>query len=301
MFTPENPLVISSSGLTAYLRCPKSFEFGYVERYRMPGKECMVAGVEFHHLMEMFVKGATEDELRQAASLGFFPHMFDVFDAFRHAKDGSFPRRESIIGSEEPLYTLLLPNVWLRTTFDLIWDDDGELTDDDYKTFEKDMNLNLGLDFQGRLFLTVLGKKFNTDRVKRRYRKVRRTAPGVPKNATEQKKADAGKPFESWSPEQCYHDYTLRLVPGEADRVWAEAQHWARKLLMDLETRTKDPNAGAFGRVVLSGVSPFTCGSCMYKTICTKDVLCGAINEVDLITEGIIIGEPVELPPELSK
>ncbi len=301
MYTESNPLVISSSGLAAYLRCPKSFEFGYVNRWRVPAKDVMQQGTEFHKLMEMLVKGATEDELLVAGSKGYFPDMYRVFKAYRAAKGHEFPRREALLGSEEPIYTKLLENVWLRTTFDLIWDDQGEITDDDYKTFEKDMNLNLGLDFQGRLFLTVLGKKFNTDRVKRRYRKVRRTCPGVPKNATEQKKADAGKPFDSWSPEQCYHDYTLRLVPGEADQVWRDAQHWARKLLFDLETRTKDPTSGAFGRVVLSGVSPFTCGSCMYKTICTKEVLCGVINEVDLITEQITIGEPVELPPELRK
>src|ERR1700678_1224605 len=233
-YTPENPLVLSSSALIAYGRCPHSFEISYLNGWRTKGKDCMVQGSAFHYLMQRLYQGASEDELREIGTSGEFPDMYEVFLAYRNFCGHKFPPKSSVLSIEEPLYTRLLPNVWLRCTFDRIWNDDGEITDDDYKTFDKAPSLDVSLDTQGRLFLVVLQNHYpEFSRFKRRYLNVRRMPPGVPKNATQQKLSDAGKPFESWSVDECYKDHTLRLIPGEAEIVWKEAQHRARKILFD--------------------------------------------------------------------
>ena len=299
-FTEDDPLVLSSSGLIAYGRCPKSFELGYVNRWRMRPKDCMSQGTEFHKLMEMLYKGASEDEISEAARAGEWPEMYDVFIAYRTHWGHKFPTREKVLSTEEPLYTRLLPNVWLRTTFDRIWNDDGEITDDDFKTFEKNMQLDLSLDTQGRLFLVVLQKQYTEfKRFKRRYLEVRRMPPFVPKNETQRKAQANGKPFESWGIDECYKDHTLRLIPGEADVVWKDAQHRARKILFDLETREKDPTAQVFDRVHLKGHSPYCCEGQICRTLCMKELVQGAVNEIDLITEGVTIEPPLTLPEGL--
>lgn len=298
-YTESNPLVLSSSALIAYGRCPKSFEIGYYNGWRTKGKDCMVKGTEFHYLMQKLYQGASEDELKSIGTTGEFPEMWDVFCAYRLHKGGTFPRPGAVLSVEEPLYTNLLPNVWLRTTFDRIWNDNGEITDDDYKTFDKAPSLDVSLDTQGRLFLCVLQKHYTDfSRFKRRYLNVRRMPPGVPKNTTQQKLADAGKPFESWSVDECYKDHTLRLIPGEAEVVWKEAQHRARKILFDLETRTKDPTAEVFDRVYLKGSSPYTCSGMTCRELCVKELVQGKINEIDLITCGVTVEPMPTLPKE---
>ena len=296
-YTESNPLVISSTAFIAFGRCPKSFELGYVDNYRMAGKSCMRAGSEFHYLMEKFYKGATEDELREIGANGEFPEMWEVFCEYRKRRGHTFPSPDSVLHTEEPLFTRLLPNVWLRCTFDRIWNDDGEITDDDYKTFEKAPSLDVSLDTQGRLFLCVLQKHFTEyTRFKRRYLNVRRMPPGVPKNATQQKLAAAGKPFDSWREDECYVEKTLRLIPGEADVIWKEAESRAEKILWSIDRRSKDPTSQPFDRVYLKGSSPYTCSQQICRSLCAKQITQGGLTEIDLIMEGVTINEPQTLP-----
>ena|ERR1700722_3832414 len=302
MFTESDPLVISSTALIAFGRCPKSYELGYVDRYRMAGKECMRKGSEFHYLMQRLYQGATEEELEQIGRDGEFPEMWDVFTAYRLRRGHTFPDVSRVLHTEEPLYTRLLPNVWLRTTFDRIWNDDGEITDDDYKTFDKAPSLDVSLDTQGRLFLCVLRKHF-TDftRFKRRYLNVRRMPPGVPKNATQLKAQAAGKPFESWREDECYVDRTLRLIDGEAEVIWKEAQSRAEKILWSHERRTKDPSSQPFDRVYLKGSSPYTCSGMICRSLCAKQMAQGGLTDIDLIMEGVTVQEELKLPEGLLK
>jgi len=298
-YTKRKPLVISSSGLIAYGRCPKSFELSYVEGYRMKPRDCMSQGSAFHFLMQRLYEGATEDELETIGRGGEWAEMYDVFLAYRAHKGNEFPARDKVIRLEEPIFSQLLPNVWLRTTYDRLWDDNGELTDDDYKTFDKAMQLDVSMDTQGLLFLAVLQRKYGTQYrgYKRRYLNVRRQTPLTPKNATQQKLADAGKPFESWSLDECYKSQPLRLVPGQADVVWKEMQSRAEKILWSLKRRTKDPTSEPFDRVYLKGSSPYTCGGQICRTLCMKQFLQGGLTEIDLITEGVTI----DPPPSLTK
>lgn len=300
-YTKSRPLVVSSSGLIAYMRCPKSFEFGYINNWRTRPKDAMQAGTEFHALMKAWMDGVPEDNLIAMSLAGDFPEMFSVFKAFIQHRAGTFPRKDQLIGTEEPIYSQLLSNVWVRTTFDCVWKNDaGWYVDDDYKTTEKHMQSELDHDFQGKFFLCVLARKFDTLKVERRYRKVRRTPPGVPKNATEQKKADAGKPFESWSVDDCYWDHPLRMTKVEMDQKWEEAQYWASKLLRELKDRQKEI-PGTFGRVGLNGASPYTCGSCIMKSLCTREFLQGGLSDLDIAQEVLHIEEPAKLPKGLLK
>lgn len=298
MFTESNPFVCSSTGFIAFGRCPKSFELGYVDRYRIEGKACMKAGSEFHFLMQRMAEGATEDELEQIGRAGEFPEMLDVFQAYRKHMGHTFPPRDKILKLEEPIYTQVLPNFWLRTTFDRLWDDNGECVDSDYKTFDKAMQLDLSMDTQGLLFLTILrrhyGERFRGYR--RDYLEVRRTPPLVPKNATQAKLAAAGKPFESWSLDESYKTYTRRLVPHEEAQVWKEAQTRAEKILWSLERKAKDPSTEPFDRVYLKGSSPYTCGNQICRSLCMKQFLQGGFTEIDLITEGVTIEDAPTLP-----
>jgi len=277
-------LIIPTSALQAYRRCPKSYELGYVQMLDpIVDREAVIEGRGFHEEMEAYAherRGTVATDKtglpkRYVASEA----MHDVAVSYiRHKAGAEFDRMTQIIAIEEPLYTRIhppsgmlpvlnaqwahldhrLPDVYVRTTFDLVYqyDDDGDwIAGRDYKSFERAPSYDLDLDFQGRLYIATLMQRYKTDRVRFEYENVRRVPPGT-KNSK-----------GVWGPDECYISYPLVISADEARRLWREAQYTVAKILQAMALG--DP--AAWERHDLK-VGPHSCGSCFWKHLCKADM-----------------------------
>jgi hypothetical protein len=262
------PIVFSSSAIAAYKRCPKSYDLGYergLEPVTIP--EYVEQGASFHALMAMAAKG---DYAFPDTGDG----MTDVARAYLEHK----PLPEGVLMVEEPLYTPLIDGVYLRTTFDLVYErPDGTIVGRDYKTFERAPTLDLDLDFQGRIYISALMLKFPGRPVEFEYEYVRRSVPGT-KNS---------KGY--WTERDCYLNFPLVISRREAEDIWRETQWVAEAMLVSRET-------GRYWRTDLKGSSPFTCGSCFYRDLCKAELEHGQLDEQDLAILAPNRKEPIELP-----
>lgn len=256
-------VVFSSSAIAAFKRCPKSFQLGYEMGLVPPPftkkgeagtiKEYVFEGTEVH------------EELSGYANNDILPGkgrelMVDVAQQYlkRH------PLPTDIISAEEPAYTELMPGVVIRTTFDLVYRrPNGTVVGRDYKTFEKAPSLDLDLDFQGRIYIGALMRRFPECDVEFEYEYIRRVVPGT-KNS---------KGY--WTEKDCYLTFPLVISRAEADTLWEETQWVAEKML---EARERN----RYWRTDLKGKSPFTCGSCFYRNLCSAELEHGELTEQDL-------------------
>lgn len=280
------PIVFSSSAIAAFKRCPKSYQFGYEMMLEPPPftkkseagtvKDYVYMGSEIHAEFE----GAADNDVLPGKGRAL---SIDVAETYlRH-----FPLPPNILSADKPAYTKLLapqgsPEVYVRTTFDLVYEKgDGTIVGRDYKTFEKAPTLDLDLDFQGRIYVAALARKYPGHPIEFEYEYVRRVPPGT-KNS---------KGF--WTPQDCYLNFPLVISKREADEVWRETQWVAEAML-----RTKE--SGHYWRTDLKGASPFTCGSCFYKNICKAELEHGELDESALAILAPTRKKPMQLPEELA-
>ena len=273
-------VVFSSSAIAAFKRCPKSFQLGY-EMGLEPSttiKQYVHDGSSFHAIMAAESKGESWGDV-------FGGDMLDVAAAYLRAR----PRPENRLMIEEPLYTLLAgpsnstldwyePDIYIRTTFDLVYQrEDGTIVGRDYKTFEKSPTLDLDLDFQGRVYVAALQRRYPECPVEFEYEYVRRVPPGT-KNS---------KGF--WTPQDCYLTFPLVISKREADAVWEETQ-WVAEAMLQARERNR------YWRTDLKGSSPFTCGSCFYRDLCKAELEHGELTDQDLAILAPTRKEPIDLP-----
>lgn len=132
------PLVLSSSAIAAYKRCPKSFELQYVRNLE-PRRttNAIEFGSSLHEVLESYAKRTplapeAVDPTTDSVARAYLAHR-------------PLPNPADTLSVEEPLYTQLLasPDVWLRTTFDLVYRrrDDGFIIARDYKGLALDTPL----------------------------------------------------------------------------------------------------------------------------------------------------------------
>lgn len=296
--------VVSTSGLNAFKRCPKSYQFGYeMGLTQKTPSEPLRDGSDFHAYAAAY---AAERRGDMSVKEPAVPNdaMYEVFAEWARRRGAAeFDGMAKIVSVEEPQYTQLVLNfatqVWLRTTFDLVYmDTDGWIVCRDYKTFEKMPSIDADLDFQARGYIAALMQAYKTRKVRFEHVYIRRVPPGTPRTGKEviwvgdngatpkPYTVDAkGKrtPVEVWTEEECYVYESIVISPQEAKTLWSEAQVIARRIL-----QTRQEGGPAWYRVDLKGISPFTCGSCFYKGACKAEDQIGTLSPQDIDLLGYV-------------
>lgn len=123
--TAKEPLVLSYSAVAAFKKCRKAYELEHARRIN-PNRtsEAAEQGTSFHRYMHGY-----------AETRGFFSEL-DSQDpmlqvAWKYVEHNGFP--QDVLGAEEPQYSKLYGNIWLRTTHDLIYREDDWIVVRDYK------------------------------------------------------------------------------------------------------------------------------------------------------------------------
>jgi hypothetical protein len=282
------PLVISMTDFQSFLRCRKSFYLGYVlQRSSQTTNQAVEDGRTFHDIMEIIAKG-TMSAPEIVAKYGADDPMLNVVGAFLR----EHPLRGRTLMVEEPLYTLVIdetpstPAVYIRTTFDRVYDLDGWIVGEDYKTFEKAPSFDDDRNFQFRTYTAALQKHFGTDRVSFRVPYVRRVPPGSPRGAWDEgpdqngdywKVTAAGKrtKCDRWLTSECYLFNEIVMSTLEVEQMWAELQEVARDLVRCLLVEHR------WYRTPLNA-GPHSCSSCFVRDLCAAQMRTGTLGADDL-------------------
>jgi hypothetical protein len=237
------------------------------------------AGSDFHRWIELAAKKGVE----ALCAAQERDEMWEVANTYLAHR----PLPEGILGAEEPLYTQILAGVYLRTTFDLVYQKGSELVARDYKTFAAWPSLDHDLDFQARIYLACLGRAFPGRNVQFEHEMVRRTPPGVAHN----------KKGEVWSPEECYRTDTLVCSQVELDLLWEETKEVVQDLLR-ARRRYSEGHKSAFYREDLKGNFQ-GCESCFQRELCKSEAQTGHLDDqtIALLSNP---RKPLEIPEWLQ-
>jgi len=266
--TVRKPLVLSMSAIALFRKCRRAYRYGYEDGLVTPSSPAAELGTDFHELMKAAAAGHPLDQDAP---------MYAVAEEYlrRH------PLPDDIISAEEGLFTQIVPKVWLRTTFDLVYRDaDGWIVGRDYKTFEKSPAYDVDLDFQGRIYIAALMRAFDTDRVRFEYEYVRRSVPGT-KNS---------RGF--WEPHECYINMPVVISRREADELWDETILWVKEIL-------RARKEGLFMRSGTRKEFSSPCLGCFYETPCKTEMSHGELDDQDIELLGLGRRERDTLPAHL--
>jgi hypothetical protein len=267
-FTPRNPLVLSSSALGAFKRCPKSFELNYVRGFQTPTNRAVEEGASFHEMIAKAALGMPQEKLI-AEYCG--QAMLPVVLAYLKYK--KLPG--VILSAEQPLYTKILPSVWIRSTFDLMYGV-ADMVDPvirDYKTFANAPNLDVELNFQSKLYAALAKEHFGLASPPRfEFEYVRRTPPYVEKD----------KKGGVWTADECYKTWPVYVSSREADMLMAETREICKHILVVLKTwEPSDPRMYRVAQTT-SGFSAFSCDGCFVRELCKAEASAGRLSEMQI-------------------
>jgi hypothetical protein len=253
------PIVFSMSAIAAFKRCRKSYEISYemlLEPKSVPSY--VTQGSDIHTLLHQAAKGETLDKNNE---------MYEVVESYLREE----PLPKKILSAEESAYTLILPagefydcygiphehpDVYIRTTFDLVYEERGMIVGRDYKSFATQPTYDLQLDFQTRIYIAALIAKYQTDRVRFEHENIRRTPPS---------------PLSHWSPAQCYIRNEVAFPKHEIRQQWDETKDVVRDMLRArVEQR--------FYRQDLK-TGPHSCNMCFVRDLCIAQLRTGALDE----------------------
>jgi|HubBroStandDraft_2_1064218.scaffolds.fasta_scaffold102629_1 hypothetical protein len=283
-FTPRSPLVLSSSALGAFKRCPKSFELNYVRGFQTPTNRAVEEGASFHDMIAKIALGMSQERL--IAEYCGQPMLPVVLAYLKYKKLPGI-----ILAAEQPLYTKILPSVWIRTTFDMMYQllPDSSPTIRDYKTFANAPNLDVELNFQSKLYAALAKEHFGLESPPRfEFEYVRRTPPYVEKD----------KKGGVWTAEECYKTWPVYVSSREADMLMAETKEVCKRILVILKNwEPSDPRMYRVAQTT-SGFSAFSCNGCFVRELCKAEASAGRLSEtqIEANTESIRA-----FPPPLPK
>lgn len=288
------PYVVSTSGIISYRRCRKAFELANVRNLDVPSSDVAELGTNFHEIAAAMarrdksaVARLRDSEMAYVASQYFLTH----------------PLPQDIIGVEEPIYTKvldelyipimdsdgkpalrLMPAVFLRTTHDLVYREDGLIVGRDYKTFDRASTYDVDLDFQGRSYVAALMAHYQTPDVRFEWENVRRAAPGSPRGAWDfeengrffKRYANGSrKEVDTWAFDECYSRVEVSFPPSEIATTWRELQDTCRDLIRNVEVEHR------WFRTDLKG-NFHGCSSCFYRNLCAAEMRDGALTRDDI-------------------
>jgi hypothetical protein len=245
------------------MRCRKQYELSFIRNLEPKVKpEAMGKGSDFHKCAEHHFRHALNG--RDSLKLPLNNTMWPVWEEY--AFINRLPAIETILSVEDPYWCDLIPGVRLRITPDLVYRSGDWIVCRDWKTFSKDGEWDVDLDFQGRLYTALLRVFFKTEKVRFEYVKVR---------------SELGRNLKSgyveWANAERYPEPD-ELIPSKAecDILLEEAQYAAREILKHSDTRQITP--GALYRSPQRGFDMNSCDRCLVKEACKKD-LTGELDE----------------------
>ncbi len=253
-------LVISSSSLSTFLYCRKAYQLGYERLLDTGSNAAMEKGTFFHKCMEAQAKHEPWPEPTSDQDSGM------QLVAEKYLANNTFPKH--IIMAEEPVYIEVIPGVIMRCTFDLLYEQAGVYVIRDYKTFGKMPSQStdgLDLDFQARLYIAVARRMLGTDDVYFEWENVRAETGRFLGR-------EPNKVWTEWTPDESYLRLTTYGIAHELDALWAETQDAVRDLVRAREEQR-------FYRVPRRGSMPYTCGTCLYKNLCSSELALGSLDE----------------------
>jgi len=237
----------------------------YVRGFQTETNRAVEEGASFHEMIAKVALGMPQEKLI-AEYCG--QAMLPVVLAYLKYK----PLPGVILAAEQPLYTKILPSVWIRATFDLMYRSPGTLDPVllDYKTFANAPNLDTELSFQCKLYAALAQAHFGAEYPPCfEFENVRRTPPYVEKD----------KKGGVWTPDECYKTWPVYVSSREAAVLMAEATELCKRILQLL--KTYEPGDPRFYRVPLmtSGFSAFSCGGCFVRELCKSEASTGRLSE----------------------
>lgn len=279
--TATEPLVLPYSAIALFKRCRKAYELSYERLIEVASSEAAQQGTDFHRYASSAalyrLTGALSDDDRAFIQNPENP-MRAVWAAYKQHR--GLPTE--IVSAEDPLYVKLLPKVYLRTTFDLVYRDaDGWIVGRDYKTFEKAPALDVDLDFQGRIYIAALMRRFRTDKVRFEYEYVRRVPPGTSNSKG------------TWSVDDCYINVPVVISNREAEDLWKETQDVARDILA---ARRK----GTFYRGGTRKEFGSPCLGCWQSDLCKAEIMHGHLDDEDVRLLSTGVRERACLPEKVA-
>jgi hypothetical protein len=266
--TRDNPLIIPYSALVLFRKCRKAYELGYEMRIDPGSSEAAQNGTAVHEYLADYARFGSVNPVEPGDL------MWDV--AMYYVGYRGLPGDNLLV--EQPIYTKLLPNVYLRTTLDRVYREPGSgwVVGVDYKTFSKQPTNDFELDPQGGLYIAALMRKLKTDEVKFRYEYIRSVPPGT-KNSK-----------GAWAVDECYTTVEVIISKREADLFWSEAQDTARDLI-----RARREGRFYRGGTRVEFGSP--CLGCFYKSLCIAEKNYGELTDDDIAVLAVGIKDPLTL------
>jgi PD-(D/E)XK nuclease superfamily protein len=260
-------LYLSSTSLHTWLRCRKQYELSYILGLEPKVKpEAMGKGSDFHKCMEYYAKCVMQAGLASSDLAGHFATSAMRPVVEEYVLHNGFPDKDQLMSAELPYWCDLIPGVRLRITPDLVYRSGEWIVCRDWKTFSKDGEWDVDLDFQGRLYTALLRQHFKTEKVRFEYVKVRSELG-----------RELKKGYVAWTNAERYPEPD-ELIPSKAecDILLEEAQYAAREILKHSDTRQITP--GALYRSPQRGFDMNSCDRCLVKEACKKD-LTGELDE----------------------
>jgi hypothetical protein len=259
-------LYLSSTSLHTWMRCRKQYELSFIRNLEPKVKPvAMGKGSDFHKCAEYHAKltmlGCVSSTLENCYKAS---EMRPVWEEF--VLHNGFPDEDQLISAELPYWCDLIHGVRLRITPDLVYRSGDWIVCRDWKTFSKDGEWDVDLDFQGRLYTALLRQFFKTEKVRFEYVKVR---------------SELGRNLKSgyvaWTNAERYPEPD-ELIPSKAecDILLAEAQYAASEILVLRDPA--EPCSAAFYRSPQRGFDMNSCDRCLVKEACKKD-LTGELDE----------------------
>lgn len=271
----EFPLVLSMTEFGMFRRCRKKFELGAIMGLS-PRRDTEAAsnGRDFHSIMEWVAKNGGEYPQENTLQLKPFAAMLPVAQAYYdHLVDKdelSHFDAGNLISAERGYFAEIGPNIFIRTSFDLVFLDDGEGCVQDYKTFTKAPSLDAesDLDPQANEYLLVAAAAMpQLGRLKFRWEYVRQELGRM------LKKGPAAV-YTPWEREERY--YRQELIVSD------DVMNTVRKELYDCALDVRE--AIERGRYYRQGLNsgPHGCSSCFYKDLCKAELFHGSLDDQTL-------------------
>lgn len=268
MDRPLDPyaFVVSMSDVAQFKRCRKAFDLSYNRQLRAKGdtSEAMQFGTDFHTIMESHANPHGE-----VAMPVDHDNLYAV--AREYLNNRPLPTPNSIVGAELSLYTALpifthaRQRVYLRTTVDLFYRRGPILVARDYKTVGQAPNLDPELDFQGRIYTTVIAMHFKGEgNVSFEWEFVRREI------GRELKKTG----YTLWPVDERYWNVPMVVSTIEMSTTWNE-------LCQAVEDIVEAIERNRFYRTDLR-TGPHSCDQCGLRRLCTAEYIHGRLNSADI-------------------
>jgi len=261
------PLVLSMTDIANFQRCRKLFHFAAVQGLNpIKHAPAVEKGLAFHEIMAHHVKSATWPDTTS--------EMLEVAQAY--AERYPVERHSGVsVYCERPFFVEMLPDMWVRFTGDKITVAPNGVTILDYKTFSKAPTLDPDLDFQAKTYLVLAEAKWpDRGMYEFEWHHVRSELGRFLKV-----KGDAV--WTEWSADERYLVNSMILADGERNLFHGELI----ACLLDIQDAFENER---WYRTALKGHSPYTCGNCFYRSLCTQDAANGGNltpDDIDRLTE----------------